>query len=85
MNQPEDIPPDKVQPLTIEQQVLNHLPDGVAVIDEDNQILWANPRFMELAHCDDVLHKEFFSVLTLVYFPCPQNYVPYRPGATGKS
>ena len=80
---PEDLSPAP-PPDQIERQILNHLPDGVAVIDDANQILWANPRFVEMARTGDVLQQEFFSVLENPQILGP-DYCPFSTAlATGQ-
>ncbi len=43
--------------------VLEHLPDGLTLLDSQGKILWHNGRFSELTDTDDILGREFFDIL----------------------
>ena len=44
-------------------RILEDLPDGVVLVDEDNIISWTNARFDELCECDNPVGGNFYSVL----------------------
>jgi two-component system, sensor histidine kinase SagS len=44
-------------------QILDDLPDGVVLVDQENVIRWANLRFRQLHEDSDVVGKPFYSVL----------------------
>jgi len=45
-------------------QILDDLPDGIVLIDQDNIIRWANHRFRQLHETGDVEGKNFYTVLS---------------------
>lgn len=45
------------------EQVLQHMPDGVAVLDAEKRILWANGRLREWSGQKEIIGASFYSVL----------------------
>ncbi len=45
------------------EQILEGMPDGVVLLDSDNQILWSNGRLCQWSGCDSVIGKNFYIVL----------------------
>lgn len=45
------------------ERVLEGMPDGVALLDSENSILWANSRVRQWAGRDDVVGQNFYNVL----------------------
>ena len=45
------------------QQVLEGMPDGVALLDAENAVVWCNARLCEWSECDAVIGKNFYTVL----------------------
>jgi len=44
-------------------QILEGMPDGVMLLDSDNNIIWSNGRLNEWSHRDNVMGENFYSVL----------------------
>ena len=45
------------------EQILEGMPDGVVLLDSDNQILWSNGRLCQWSGQDSVIGKNFYVVL----------------------
>lgn len=45
------------------EQILEGMPDGVVLLDSDNQILWSNGRLCQWSGCESVIGKNFYIVL----------------------
>lgn len=45
------------------ERILEHLPDGVVVLDAESNIQWANQQFLRLAGRDDVIDRGFYASL----------------------
>ncbi|MBN2476087.1 MAG: response regulator [Pirellulales bacterium] len=45
------------------EQILEGMPDGVVLLDNDNTILWSNGRLCEWSGCETVAGTNFYSVL----------------------
>ncbi len=45
------------------EQILEGMPDGVALLDSDNTIVWCNPRLCEWSNCEKIVGSNFYSVL----------------------
>lgn len=45
------------------EQVLEGMPDGVALLDADNSIIWCNPRLSEWSACETAAGSNFYAVL----------------------
>jgi CheY-like chemotaxis protein len=45
------------------KQILEGMPDGVAMLDSDNQIVWSNGRLGEWFECDKIVGSNFYTVL----------------------
>lgn len=43
--------------------VLDGMPDGVALLGSDNNVLWANARFLQWVGRDDIVNQGFYAVL----------------------
>ncbi|MCA9176545.1 MAG: response regulator [Planctomycetales bacterium] len=44
-------------------RILEGMPDGVVLMDADNNVQWANNRICRWAQCDDVVNKNFYELL----------------------
>ena len=44
-------------------RILEDLPDGVVLVDDENTVSWANARFGQLSQCGDVVGANFYTVL----------------------
>ncbi len=67
------------------RQILEDLPDGVVLVDENNVIRWGNHRFQQLSECDSFVGKSFFSVLGSPEILGP-DFCPFHTSlATGQS
>ena len=53
----------KLGKLLQNEQILEGMPDGVALLDTDNSIIWCNRQLCEWANCDAVIGGSFYSVL----------------------
>lgn len=53
----------KLGKLLQNEQILEGMPDGVALLDTDNSIIWCNRQLCEWADCDEVVGGSFYSVL----------------------
>ena len=65
-------------------QILDDLPDGVVLIDQENTIRWANSRFGQLHEGDEVVGKNFYAVLTHPEIIGPDFCPIYTALATGQ-
>ena len=45
------------------ERILEAIPDGVALLDLDNRIVWANERFCKWAESEDVVDENFYRAL----------------------
>ncbi|TWT33286.1 hybrid sensor histidine kinase/response regulator [Blastopirellula retiformator] len=45
------------------ERILEGMPDGVAMLDRDNTVLWANSCLQRWAGCDDVVGRNFYGAL----------------------
>jgi PAS domain S-box-containing protein len=45
------------------ERIVDDLPDGVALVDDENAVTWCNERFKQLGTRDDVIGANFYSVL----------------------
>jgi two-component system, sensor histidine kinase SagS len=45
------------------EHILEGMPDGVVLLDSDNLIVWSNGRLGEWSDCDQVVGKNFYTVL----------------------
>jgi two-component system, sensor histidine kinase SagS len=45
------------------EHILDGMPDGVVLLDSDNQIVWSNGRLCEWLDCEQVVGKNFYTVL----------------------
>ena len=45
------------------EQILAGMPDGVALLDGDNRIVWSNGRLRDWAHADDLAGANFYTAL----------------------
>ena len=45
------------------EQILEGMPDGVVLLDNDNAILWGNGRLREWSRCESVVGANFYTVL----------------------
>ena len=45
------------------EQILEGMPDGVVLLDSDNQILWSNGRLCQWSGCESVIGRNFYIVL----------------------
>jgi PAS domain S-box-containing protein len=45
------------------QQILESMPDGVALLDAENAVVWCNRRLCEWSDCDTVIGSNFYTVL----------------------
>src|SRR4051812_14390175 len=64
--------------------ILSHVADGIAVVDSEHRIRWANPTFQNWCGCDPV-GKDFFEALGAA--PLAGEDCPFRSGrlqAAGK-
>jgi two-component system, sensor histidine kinase SagS len=46
------------------RQILDDLPDGVVLVDQEYKVRWANRRFCQLHESKEVVGKNFYAVLT---------------------
>lgn len=53
----------KLGKLLQNEQILEGMPDGVALLDTDNSIIWCNRQLCEWANCDEVVGASFYTVL----------------------
>jgi len=53
----------KIAGLLQYQRILDGMPDGVVMLGPENTITWANQRFKQWAHSDDVDGQSFYSAL----------------------
>jgi CheY-like chemotaxis protein/PAS domain-containing protein len=44
-------------------RLLQEMPDGIMLLDNQNTILWGNGRLKEWSHCDQVVGENFYQVL----------------------
>jgi CheY-like chemotaxis protein len=54
---------DQVASLLRDHELLMHLPDGVALLDAENTIRWANPAMVGWCTCESVEGHNFYAVL----------------------
>jgi PAS domain S-box-containing protein len=67
------------------RQILDDLPDGVVLVDQENTIHWANHRFCQLNGSEEVVGKNFFAVLTRPEIIGP-DFCPFHMAlATGRA
>ncbi len=45
------------------ERILQGMPDGVALLDSDNSIVWANDRLVQWTGFDDIVDRNFYTVL----------------------
>lgn len=50
-------------PTIPQEQILEYMPDGVAVLDSDNVIQWANQQFRRWTCCDDPVEMGFYEAM----------------------
>ncbi len=66
-------------------RILNDLPDGIVLIDQENMIRWANPRFRQLSNAEVVEDQGFYSVLDQPVILGP-DFCPFHTAlATGQT
>lgn len=53
----------EMQALLRDHELLSRLPDGVALLDAENTIRWANPAMVAWCTCDRVVGHNFYAVL----------------------
>ena len=53
----------EIESLLRDQQLLARLPDGVALLDAENTIRWANPAMVAWCTCESVVGHNFYAVL----------------------
>ena len=53
----------QVSQLLQNQRILEGMPDGVVLLDQDNLIIWSNPQFRKWANTPNVVGSNFFSSL----------------------
>lgn len=56
-------------------RILEAMPDGVALIDKNNAIVWANERFRQWCDCDPMIGQNIYTVLGRTYIVGP-DYCP---------
>lgn len=75
----------KVDQRVWNERILENLPDGVALVDDENTIAWCNARFKQLIAGDDASGAGFFAVLGDPQILGP-DFSPFnRALATGES
>ena len=67
------------------ERILEGMPDGVALLDADNTIIWGNTRMRQWCHCDTIVGQNFYSVLNSPEILGP-DFCPFHTAlATGKA
>lgn len=63
------------------EQILEGMPDGVAVINKDNAVLWANQQFCHWCDCETTVGENFYTLLKGPEILGP-DFCPFRTALT---